>query len=88
MCRNSTTYGAFSTFATVIAWCLLRGPTLPVSAALGGATALAVTGAEVASTVTAGTTAAVAVGAVAADVVFSMAMMDRTIGVVASRYRI
>jgi hypothetical protein len=63
-----------------------KGTYTAVSAALGGATALAVTGAEVASTVTAGTTAAVAVGAVAADVVFSMAMMDRTIGVVASRY--
>lgn len=63
-----------------------RGTYTAASAALGGATALAVTGAEVASTVTAGTTAAVAVGAVAADAVLSMAMMGRTIGVVASRY--
>jgi hypothetical protein len=57
-----------------------------VSAAGGGLTALAVTGAEVASTVTGGTTAAVAVGAVAVDSVASMAMMGRTIGAVATRY--
>jgi len=56
------------------------------SAAQGGATALAVTGAEVATTVTAGTTAAVAIGAVAGDSVASMAMMGRTIGVVGTRY--
>ncbi|MEU0090027.1 EcsC family protein [Kribbella sp. NPDC006257] len=56
------------------------------SAGQGAVTALAVTGAEVASTVTAGTTAAVAIGAVAADSVASMAMMGRTVGVVASRY--
>ncbi|WP_328999493.1 EcsC family protein [Kribbella sp. NBC_00709] len=56
------------------------------SAGQGAATALAVTGAEVATTVTAGTTAAVAIGAVAADAVASMAMMGRTIGAVASRY--
>ena len=49
-------------------------------------TALAVTGAEVATTVTAGTTAAVAIGAIATDSVASMAMMGRTIGVVATRY--
>ncbi len=57
-----------------------------VSAAGGGLTALAVTGAEVATTVTGGTTAAVAVGAVAVDSVSSMAMMGRTIGAVATRY--
>jgi hypothetical protein len=56
------------------------------SAGQGAVTALAVTGAEVATTVTAGTTAAVAIGAVAADAVASMAMMGRTIGAVASRY--
>ena len=47
------------------------------SAGQGAATALAVTGAEVATTVTAGTTAAVALGAVAADSVASMAI-DRS----------
>src|SRR4051794_30479996 len=57
-----------------------------LAAGQGGATALAVTGAEVATTVTAGTTAAVAIGAVAADSVASLAMMGRTIGAVASRY--
>lgn len=56
------------------------------SAGQGAMTALAVTGAEVATTVTAGTTAAVAIGAVAADSVASMAMMGRTIGAVATRY--
>ncbi|WP_344951696.1 EcsC family protein [Terrabacter ginsenosidimutans] len=56
------------------------------SAGQGAVTALAVTGAEVATTVSGGTTAAVVVGAVAADSVASMAMMGRTIGVVATRY--
>lgn len=56
------------------------------SAGQGAATAFAVTGAEVAATVTAGTTAAVAIGAVAADSVASMAMLGRTIGAVATRY--
>lgn len=56
------------------------------SAGQGAVTAFAVTGAEVATTVTAGTTAAVAIGAVAADSVASMAMMGRTIGAVATRY--
>ncbi len=56
------------------------------SAGQGAATALAVTGAEVATTVTAGTSAVVAVGAVAADAVASMAMMGRTIGAVACGY--
>lgn len=56
------------------------------SAGEGAVTALAVTGAEVATTVTAGTTAAVAFGAVAVDSVASMAMMGRTIGAVATRY--
>jgi hypothetical protein len=56
------------------------------SAGEGAVTALAVTGAEVATTVTAGTTAAVAFGAVALDSVASMAMMGRTIGAVATRY--
>jgi hypothetical protein len=56
------------------------------SATQGAATALAVTGAEVSATVTGGTTASVAIGAVAADSVASLAMMGRTIGVVATRY--
>ena len=54
--------------------------------AQGSATALAVTGAEVSTTVSGGTTAAVAIAAVATDVVASMALMGRSIGVVASRY--
>lgn len=56
------------------------------SAGQGAVTALAVTGAEVATTVTGGTTAAMAIGAVAADSVASMALMGRTVGVVATRY--
>lgn len=56
------------------------------SAGQGGATAFAVTGAEVATTVSAGATGGVIVAAVAADAVASMAMMGRSVGVVASRY--
>lgn len=56
------------------------------SAAQGGATALAVTGAVVSTTVSGGTTAAAAIGAVAADTVATMATMGRIIAVVASRY--
>lgn len=56
------------------------------SATQGGATALAVTGAEVSTTVTGGATAAVVVGAVATDAIASMAIMGRTIGVIACRY--
>jgi EcsC protein family len=56
------------------------------SAGQGALTALAITGAEVATTVSGGTTAAVAIGAIAADTVASMAMMGRTVGAVATRY--
>ncbi len=56
------------------------------SAGQGAMTAVAVTGAEVATTVTAGTTAGVAIGVVAVDSVASMAMMGRTIGAVGTRY--
>jgi hypothetical protein len=63
-----------------------KGTYTAASAVQGGATALAVTGAEVSSTVTGGTTIAVAAGAVATDAVLSLAIMGRTIGVVASRY--
>ncbi|MFB9315100.1 EcsC family protein [Nocardioides plantarum] len=52
----------------------------------GGGSALAVTGAEVATTVSAGATAGVAAGAIAADVVASMAIMGRVIGRVAAEY--
>jgi hypothetical protein len=56
------------------------------SAAEGAASAIAVTGAEVSSTVTGGTTASVAIGAMVADVATTMAVMGRSIGVVASTY--
>ncbi|WP_162252808.1 EcsC family protein [Knoellia sp. Soil729] len=56
------------------------------AAGQGGASALAVTGAVVSTTVTGGTTAGVAFGALAADAVASMALMGRTIGAVATRY--
>ncbi|KRA37912.1 hypothetical protein ASD81_04300 [Nocardioides sp. Root614] len=56
------------------------------SAAEGAASSLAVTGAEVATTVSAGTTAGVAIGAIAADTAATMAAMGRSIGVVASAY--
>jgi hypothetical protein len=56
------------------------------SAAEGVATSLMVTGAEVAATVSGGVTIGVAVGAIAADVTTTMAVMGRSIGVVASTY--
>lgn len=56
------------------------------SAGQGGATSLAVTGSEIATSVSGGTTAAVAIGAIAADSVISLAMMGRSIGAVAVRY--
>jgi hypothetical protein len=56
------------------------------SAAEGAATSLMVTGAEVSATVSGGVTAGVAVGAIAADVTATMAVMGRSIGLVASTY--
>jgi hypothetical protein len=56
------------------------------SAAEGAASSIAVTGAEVSATVSGGTTAGVAVGAIVADVATTMAVMGRSIGVVASTY--
>jgi EcsC protein family len=56
------------------------------SAAEGAAASLMVTGAEVSATVSGGVTAGVAVGAIAADVTATMAVMGRSIGVVASTY--
>jgi hypothetical protein len=56
------------------------------SAAEGAATSLMVTGAEVSTTVSGGATIGVAVGAIAADVTITMAVMGRSIGVVASTY--
>lgn len=52
----------------------------------GGGSALAVTGAEVSSTVSGGVTAGVAAAAIAADAVSSLAIMGRVIGVVAAEY--
>lgn len=52
----------------------------------GGGSALAVTGAEVATTVSGGVTAGVAAAAIAADAVTSMALMGRIIGQVAAEY--
>lgn len=52
----------------------------------GSATALAVTGAEVAATVSAGTTAGVAIGAVATDAAASMALLGRIVALVAAEY--
>lgn len=52
----------------------------------GGASALAVTGAEVSSTVSGGVTITVAAGAIAADVASSMALLGRVIGRVAAEY--
>ncbi|GAA4129622.1 hypothetical protein GCM10022215_42390 [Nocardioides fonticola] len=52
----------------------------------GAGSALAVTGAEVATTVSAGVTVGVAAGAIAADAVASMALMGRVIGHVAAGY--
>lgn len=56
------------------------------SAAEGAASSIAVTGAEVSATVSGGVTASVAIGAIAADVATTMAVMGRSIGVVASTY--
>lgn len=56
------------------------------AAAEGGGSALAVTGAEVSSTVTGGVTVGVAAAAIAADVATSMALMGRVIGRVAAEY--
>jgi EcsC protein family len=56
------------------------------SAVEGAASSIAVTGAEVSTTVSGGTTIGVAVGAIAADVIATMAVMGRSIGVVASTY--
>ncbi|MCR1785402.1 EcsC family protein [Nocardioides carbamazepini] len=52
----------------------------------GGATALAVTGATVATTVSGGTTAAVAVGAVATDIAASIGLLGRITAVAAAEY--
>lgn len=52
----------------------------------GGATALAVTGATVATTVSGGTTAAVAVGAVATDIASSIGLLGRITAVAAAEY--
>ncbi|MGD8201365.1 EcsC family protein [Ornithinimicrobium sp. W1679] len=57
-----------------------------VAAGEGAATAVAVTGSEVATTVSGGATAGIVVGAVALDAVASLAMMGRAVGDVASRY--
>lgn len=56
------------------------------SAAEGAATSLMVTGAEVSATVSGGVTVGVAAGAIAADTISTMAVMGRSIGVVASTY--
>ena len=56
------------------------------SAAEGAASSIVVTGAEVSATVSGGVTASVAIGAIAADVAATMAVMGRSIGVVASTY--
>ena len=52
----------------------------------GGGSALAVTGAEVSSTVSGGATIGVAVAAIGADAATSMALMGRVIGRVAAEY--
>ncbi len=52
----------------------------------GGASAAAVTGAEVASTVSAGTTLGVAAGAIALDTAASLGMMGRIVALVAAHY--
>ena len=56
------------------------------SAAEGAASSIVVTGAEVSATVSGGVTAGVAIGAIATDVAATMAVMGRSIGVVASTY--
>lgn len=52
----------------------------------GSASAAAVTGAEVATTVSAGTTVGVAAGAIALDTAASLAMMGRIVALVAAHY--
>jgi hypothetical protein len=56
------------------------------SAVEGAASSIAVTGAEVSATVSGGVTASVVFGAIATDVATTMAVMERSIGVVASTY--
>jgi hypothetical protein len=56
------------------------------SAAEGAASSIAVTGAEVSTTVSGGVAASVAFGAIVTDVATTMAVMGRSIGVVASTY--
>ncbi len=56
------------------------------SAAEGAASSIAVTGAEVSTTVSGGVTASVVFGAIVTDVATTMAVMGRSIGVVASTY--
>lgn len=56
------------------------------SAAEGVASSVAVTGAQVSATVSGGVTASVALGAIAVDVATTMAVMGRSIGVVAAAY--
>ena len=56
------------------------------SAVEGAASSIVVTGAEVSAAVSGGVTAGVAIGAIAADVAATMAVMGRSIGVVASTY--
>lgn len=63
-----------------------RGLYSAVALAEGSASALAVTGATVATTVSGGTTAAVAVGAVAADAASSIALLGRIVAVAAAEY--
>lgn len=57
-----------------------------IAAGEGAATAVAVTGSEVATTVSGGATAGVVVAAVAVDAVASLALMGRAVGDIASRY--
>src|SRR3954447_10947840 len=63
-----------------------RGHYVAVSAVQGAGTSLAITGAEVSTTVTGGATAGVILGAIALDTVASLAMMGRSVGSVAARY--
>lgn len=63
-----------------------RGFYTVTALAEGSASALAVTGATVATTVSGGTTAGVAIGAVAADVASSIALLGRIVAVAAAEY--
>ena len=65
---------------------LPRGGYATAAAIEGGASALAVTGAEVSATVSGGVTAGVVVLSVAADSVASLALMGRAVGRVAAQY--